>query len=73
MAGFVPEQAGTLSKYRQWLTVTHVRKWHSHHHTAGTGPIYQGSGVPYGEESWQVRRADALGLQSAAGHAADCD
>ena len=37
-----PEHDGTLSKYLQWLTVTHVRRWHSHHHTAGTGPIYQG-------------------------------
>ena len=27
---------------RQWLTVTHVRRWHQHHHTGGTGPIYQG-------------------------------
>ena len=26
----------------QWLTVTHVRRWHAHHHSAGTGPIYQG-------------------------------
>ncbi len=144
-----PEHDGTLSKYLQWLTVTHVRKWHSHHHTAGTGPIYQGrfksfpvqeddhfltvcryvernacaqpghasrglavvqfmagcptnpasmagplagaaaptmdgvcqcarnrkrvgrfaqvggAGVPFGEESWQLRTADALGLQSA--------
>jgi putative transposase len=24
------------------LTVTHVRRWHAHHHSAGTGPIYQG-------------------------------
>jgi putative transposase len=22
--------------------VTHVRRWHAHHHTAGTGPVYQG-------------------------------
>jgi len=26
----------------QWLTVTHVRRWHAHHHTEGTGPLYQG-------------------------------
>jgi putative transposase len=37
-----PEQDGTLSTYLQWLTVTHVRRWHAHHHSAGTGPIYQG-------------------------------
>jgi putative transposase len=37
-----PEHDGDLTTYMQWLTVTHVRRWHAHHHTAGTGPIYQG-------------------------------
>ena len=37
-----PSQDGDLSTYLQWLTVTHVRRWHAHYHTAGTGPIYQG-------------------------------
>ena len=37
-----PQEDGLLSTYLQWLTVTHVRRWHGHHHTAGTGPIYQG-------------------------------
>jgi putative transposase len=37
-----PEQDGSLSQYLQWLTVTHVRRWHAHYHSAGTGPIYQG-------------------------------
>jgi putative transposase len=37
-----PEHGGDLSTYAQWLTVTHVRRWHAHHHTEGTGPIYQG-------------------------------
>jgi putative transposase len=37
-----PQQDGALSTYLQWLTVTHVRRWHAHHHTAGTGPLYQG-------------------------------
>ncbi len=35
-------RAGELTTYLQWLTVTHVRRWHAHHHTVGTGPIYQG-------------------------------
>jgi putative transposase len=26
----------------QWLTVTHVRRWHAHYHSGGTGPVYQG-------------------------------
>lgn len=37
-----PLKNGALSTYLQWLTVTHVRRWHAHHHSAGTGPIYQG-------------------------------
>lgn len=26
----------------RWLTVTHTQRWHAHHHTSGTGPLYQG-------------------------------
>ena len=37
-----PDRNGQLSEWAQWLTVTHVRRWHAHHYTAGTGPIYQG-------------------------------
>ena len=37
-----PEHDGQLSAYAQWLTVTHVRRWHAHHHSEGTGPLYQG-------------------------------
>jgi putative transposase len=37
-----PQHDGELSIYAQWLTVTHVRRWHAHHHTGGTGPVYQG-------------------------------
>jgi len=37
-----PQHDGALSTYLQWLTVTHVRRWHAHHHTEGSGPIYQG-------------------------------
>ena len=37
-----PSSNGQLSQWAQWLTVTHVRRWHSHHHTEGTGPVYQG-------------------------------
>jgi REP element-mobilizing transposase RayT len=28
-----PQHDGDLSIYAQWLTVTHVRRWHAHHHT----------------------------------------
>src|SRR5262245_9952735 len=37
-----PDRDGLLSTWAQWLTVTHVRRWHAHHHTSGTGPLYQG-------------------------------
>lgn len=37
-----PSRDGQLSEWAQWLTVTHLRRWHAHHHTEGTGPIYQG-------------------------------
>ena len=37
-----PAADGALSEYAQWLTVTHVRRWHAHHHSVGNGPIYQG-------------------------------
>src|SRR5271154_5028790 len=27
---------------RNGSPVTHLRRWHAHHHSAGTGPLYQG-------------------------------
>lgn len=32
----------SLSTWMQWTTVTHTHRWHSHRHTAGQGPLYQG-------------------------------
>src|SRR5271163_4560614 len=37
-----PQRDGELSEYLRWLTVTHTQRWHANHHTAGTGPLYQG-------------------------------
>lgn len=37
-----PRQDGELSEILRWITVTHTQRWHAHHHTAGTGPLYQG-------------------------------
>ena len=37
-----PQEDGYLSRYMQWLTTTHMRRWHAHHGTRGTGPLYQG-------------------------------
>jgi putative transposase len=37
-----PSRDGQLSRYMQWLTTTHMRRWHAHRGTRGTGPVYQG-------------------------------
>jgi putative transposase len=37
-----PAADGQLSRYLHWLTMTHTQRWHAHHHTVGTGPLYQG-------------------------------
>ena len=37
-----PRRDGQISRYMQWLTTTHMRRWHAHHGTRGTGPVYQG-------------------------------
>ena len=37
-----PKNDGDLSEFMRLLTVTHTQRWHAHHHTAGTGPLYQG-------------------------------
>jgi putative transposase len=37
-----PRHDGELSEALRWITVTHTQRWHAHHQTAGTGPIYQG-------------------------------
>ena len=37
-----PETDSQVSEFFQWLTVTHSMHWHAHHHTGGTGHLYQG-------------------------------
>jgi putative transposase len=37
-----PKKDGDLSEFKRWLTVTHTQRWHAHHKTQGTGPLYQG-------------------------------
>ncbi len=37
-----PRRDGELSAVLRWITVTHTQRWHAHHKTAGTGPVYQG-------------------------------
>ena len=37
-----PRHDGELSEILRWITVTHTQRWHVHHDTTGTGPVYQG-------------------------------
>jgi putative transposase len=37
-----PREDGELSEFMRLLTVTHTQRWHAHHQSAGTGPLYQG-------------------------------
>jgi putative transposase len=37
-----PEKDRQLSEFMRLLTTTHAQRWHAHHHSAGTGPVYQG-------------------------------
>ena len=37
-----PRQDGDLGRFMQRLTTTHVRRWHLHRHSVGTGHLYQG-------------------------------
>src|SRR3972149_10895927 len=40
----VVEPAGTkdLTAFMRWVTATHAIRWHKHHKSVGTGPVYQG-------------------------------
>jgi len=37
-----PQQDGDLSRFMNWLTLTHTQRWHTHRQTVGTGHLYQG-------------------------------
>ncbi len=37
-----PYDDGDLSKFLNWLTLTHTQRWHAKHHTIGSGHLYQG-------------------------------
>ena len=36
-----PTDDGELSRFMQWLTMTHTQRWHAHRHTGGRGHLYQ--------------------------------
>jgi putative transposase len=37
-----PQRAGLLSRFMNWLTLTHTQRWHAHYHSVGQGHAYQG-------------------------------
>ncbi len=37
-----PRSDGDMSKFMQWLTLTHTQRWHQINNTKGTGHLYQG-------------------------------
>jgi putative transposase len=37
-----PRADGDVSRCVGWLTLMHTQRWHAHHHTTGTGHLYQG-------------------------------
>lgn len=37
-----PQVNGEMSRFAQWLTLTHTQRYHAHHHSAGEGHLYQG-------------------------------
>jgi putative transposase len=36
-----PRQDGDLSRFLNWLTLTHTQRWHQHRHRTGEGHVYQ--------------------------------
>ena len=36
-----PRGDGDLSRFMQWLTMTHMQRWHAHRHNIGHGHLYQ--------------------------------
>jgi len=38
-----PRGEGDLGRFMQRLTTTHVRRWHLHRHSVGSGHLYQGT------------------------------
>ena len=37
-----PKTKHQVTGFFRWLTNTHTMRWHAHHHTGGTGHLYQG-------------------------------
>ena len=48
-----PSADGVLSRFVQWLTMTHAQRWHAHRHSGGRGHLYQGRFKSFAiQEGW---------------------
>ena len=49
-----PHADGELSRFVGWFTLTHTQRWHAHHHSTGSGHLYQGrfKSFPVQEEDY---------------------
>lgn len=37
-----PKNDGDMTRFVRWLTLTHTQRWHTYHHSVGSGHLYQG-------------------------------
>lgn len=51
-----PRQDGDLSRFMNWLTLTHTQRWHQHRQTVGEGHVYQGRFKSFPVESSEYVR-----------------
>ena len=54
-----PRRDGDLSRFMNWLTLTHTQRWHQHRHTVGDGHVYQGRFKSFPVETSDVAPASA--------------
>src|SRR5439155_20737940 len=52
-----PRNDGELSRFMQWLTMTHAQRWHAHRRSVGRGR-------PYGDGPWTRSEEHTSELQS---------
>jgi len=54
-----------LSRYMQWVTLTHMRRWHAHRRTSGTEPAHEGRSNRAGAASAAVGLLQPMPLKFA--------
>ena len=49
-----PRRDGDLSRFVNWLTLTHTQRWHQHRHTVGEGHVDQGRFTSFPVETNEI-------------------